>query len=153
MTSATDRNNLRAVLDVYVGHASLPRAVRDLFEVAFDAEDIEATMQRTAAALVALETHADWAKVATANIRNALLICMTETGAPNIALQYHTIGTQQRRALHIDERLLPPAFLKQALPSPDSAAIRKALDAGDVVPGVVQGNGRPVLFIRSRSQT
>ena len=154
MTSTTDRDNLRGALDPYLGNPQLPRAIRDLCDAAHDAEDIEATMQRTGAALVAIETHADWTAAAGKKLRAALLTCMAETGAPNIVLAYHTIGTQERRAMHINEAEIPAAFMKPpSPPSPDTEAIRKALAAGETVPGATLGNGSPTLFIRARNKT
>lgn len=146
-----EQDTLRAALAPVMGAPHLPRDVRAELANAHDATDFEATLYRTASALVAMEALAKRVDAEAQSIRAALLTAMAETGAPNIALPHHTVGTQYRRALHIKEAELPAAYMRQPPPAPDTAAIRKALDAGEIIPGAMLGNGIPSLFIRARN--
>lgn len=146
-----DHDNLRTALDALQGAPHLPQAVRALIADAHDAVDFEAALYRTAAALVAVEDAAARIEADAKALRAALLTAMAETGAPNISLPHHTVGTQERRSLHItDESAIPAHLWTKPEPQPDTTAIRKALQAGPV-PGAVLSNGGATLFIRARN--
>lgn len=146
-----EQDDIRTALAPLMGAPHLPRDVRGDLADAHDATDFEATLYRTAAALVAMEALAERVDAEAKAVRAALLNAMAETGAPNIALPHHTVGTQERRALHITEAELPAIYMRQPPPAPDTSAIRKALAAGDTIPGATLGNGAPSLFIRARN--
>ncbi|CAB4157027.1 Siphovirus Gp157 [uncultured Caudovirales phage] len=147
-----DHQNLRAALDPLQGAPHLPQAVRALIADAHDAVDFEAALYRAAAALVALEDAVARIEGDAKTLRAALLTAMSETGAPNISLPYHTVGTQERRSLRVtDESAIPAHLWTTPKPQPDTTAIRKALQAG-AVPGAVLSNGGATLFIRARNK-
>lgn len=143
---------LRPILMDVASDEDLPRTARLAAADAEGARDIEAVMARAGAAIVALETVGDVIAARAKALRAALLELMVETGAPSISTGTHTIGTQDKRRVHVtDPSLIPPSLMRQPPPAPDTEAIGRLLRNGGDVPGCALGNPVPTLTIRARS--
>jgi hypothetical protein len=142
---------LRPLLGRIASNSALPPAARASAGDAELAVDIEAVLARAGSTIVALESAATTAEAAAKELRAALLEVMIETGAPPFHIATHTIGYSQTPRVRItDEALIPPSFMTQPAPKPDTQAIRNALARGGTCPGAVLTNGEPTLFIRAR---
>lgn len=142
---------LRAPLLALASDADAPRAARLAAADAEGAVDLEATLARSAKALVALEAAMGAMERHAKALREALLTVLLDTGAPTLATATHTIGySETRRVTVTDPAALPPRFLTTPEPKPDTQAIGNALRAGEAVPGAVLGNPVPTLFVRAR---
>ena len=88
-------------------------------------------------------------------LRATLAAVMDDTGAPAIAGQHHmvTVSAAPAAVVITDAAAIPMAFIRTT-EAPDKVAIRKAIEAGQDVPGCVlaRGNGAPVLSIRKRQK-
>lgn len=100
----------------------------------------------------AVKAAADAARTA---MRTVLATVLDDTGAPAIGGKHHTVSIASAPAAVIitDASSIPAAFIRTT-EAPDKEAIRKAIEAGQDVPGAVlsRGNGAPVLSIRKRNQ-
>ncbi len=142
---------IRAILTQIASDADLPRAMRAIAADAEGAVEVEAVLARTGRALVQLEAHVTYAENKAKALREALLNLIVETGAPAFSIGTHTISTAETRRVHItDEAAIPPEFMRQPPPKPDTEVIRRKLAAGQSVPGAMLSNASPTLTIRSR---
>lgn len=108
-----------------------------------------------AALIMAAENVKAAADAADRAMRAELALVLDETGAPAIGGRHHTVSIASAPAAVVitDAGAIPAAYIRTT-EAPDKAAIRKAIEAGEDVPGAVlsRGNGAPVLSIRKRNQ-
>ena len=105
------------------------------------------------AAAKATEEAAEELDAAAKAARAALTAVLSDTGMPAAQTQHHTASVRDGApgVVITDLALIPPTLMRQADPTPDKAAIAKALKAGGTVPGAELRNGAPVLTIRTRN--
>ena len=141
---------LRAPLLAIAEDPALPKALRVMAADAHDAAEIEAVLLRAGKALVAAESYASEIETRAKQIHETLLTVMVETGAPSFSTGSHTIGTSSTARVRItDTAAIPPAFMMERGPVPDTQAIRAAIEAGETVEGAALSNASPALFVRS----
>lgn len=142
---------LAAVLLALAGDPEAPRAARLAAADAADKGDVVAQVAAAAHAIVQLESALDALDRRAKALREALLDLLVDSGAPSISTGTHVVGySTTARPVVTDKAALPARFLTPREPSPDLPAIKRALEAGEGVPGAALGNARPALFIRTR---
>jgi hypothetical protein len=142
---------LRPLLARISGNPDLPRSARLAAADAEAAQDVEAVASRTAAAIVAVEASMATMESASRDLRAALLALLVDEGFPTLSIGTHTIGYSEPRRVRItDAGAIPPDYLDQPPPKPNTQAIGAALRAGAIIPGAELSNGEPTLFIRAK---
>jgi hypothetical protein len=124
-------------------------------EVFQEASDIVEVMGALAGLIVCLESTIGAVEAAVLAARTVLARQMAETGATTLRTSAHTISLRDtpRAVMVMDPAAIPPEFMRQPPPKLDVAEIGKRLRAGELVPGVVLGNGgAPTLQIRNRER-
>lgn len=157
MSAELDATNRLAA--VAADHSAAIRVAVQSYAAAHNAavghHDLLAQVPDYAALIMAAENVKAAADAADKAMRNALALVLDETGAPAIGGKHHTVSIASAPAAVVitDANAIPAAFIRTT-EAPDKAAIRKAIEAGDDVPGAVlsRGNGAPVLSIRKRNQ-
>lgn len=86
--------------------------------------------------------------------REALLHVMEETGLPSIETEFHraTSSVSARAVVITDPAALPARYVRHPPPEPDKAGLRKALLAGDTIPGAALSNGTPSIRITAKKK-
>jgi hypothetical protein len=132
-------------------HAAI--AMRRLAGVVTEAEDMGKAAPALLALLLATEEAAKALDAGAEAMRAALTAVLSDTGMPAAQTQHHTASVRDGSpgVVITDLALIPPTLMRQADPTPDKAAIAKALKAGGTVPGAELRNGQPILTIRTRN--
>lgn len=153
-TAAADtlRSAIDAELRAVSAAVTAARAAQAGLRAASDLMDV---MRAAAATVLACETLQQAAEAAEAASRAALASVMESTGCSSLALQYHTVSLKDgaRFARINDPAMVPAEYVKPRAPEIDRAAVRKALLAGELVPGATLSNGGPsTIQFRARSK-
>ena len=136
-----------AYTPVYAAGGTYAMAHRELIRT----RDIEAAMAAAVSSIIAAEALEEAAKAAAKQARDALAAALLETGAPDAVTMHHKAHLSKKAAwVSVDQpELLPEGYWNK--PTPDKAAIKKAIEAGDDVPGcsLIRPNEQ-TLVIRTR---
>ncbi|MDA5215376.1 siphovirus Gp157 family protein, partial [Escherichia coli] len=99
------------------------------------------------------------AQAALADVRAVLTTCraalaevIEETGLPSVETPHHraTTSVSARSVVITDAAALPAAYLRHRAPEPNKDALRKALLAGESIPGAALSNGAPSIRITAK---
>jgi DNA gyrase/topoisomerase IV subunit A len=132
----TDDANVRLRLNTIEGESDALELIDEVIEIVrSDEAFIEEIKRRTQR----LEVRADRG-------RKMLRDLMEKIGVKRLQRPLATLSISLRNSLHVtDEKHVPPRFWKSSV---DRIALKKALQAGEDVPGATLGNAYPSLTLR-----
>lgn len=137
------------VLDMIEGETDLAEACLVVLEETMEDETLLAGLEAT---IKALQERKGRIERSVENRRGIILMAMEKAGIETIKGALATLSSRPtpRKAVVSDEPSIPARFWKAGNPTLDRAALKAALDAGEVVPGAHLSNGGVSLSIRIR---
>lgn len=128
--------------------AALEDALRSVVRRMQEAEALE---RAATAQLEALETRARRFEARALRCRGVILAAMDAMGWAKKELPEATLSVRPGKpgVVITDENAIPSVLMRRLKAAPDKAAIREALERGEVVPGAAMSNGLAVLTIRN----
>lgn len=157
MTGATDARDAvrQALAAAYRPVFMAGKSYAEAYAAAVAREDLVEALGHAVDVVAAAGHLAEVAAAAEKDARAVLARVMEETGATQI-VSGNLMAYLTKKGSYVivdDASLIPPEFMHQPPPQPDKGALKKALEAGQMVPGasVIRPNEQ-TLAIRSRSK-